>query len=87
LSLGEQTCRSDRRYAQTRPHYHFPSHRLSILALVPLVYVEQLPSKTNENGYSNAYRIVGIDPYNHRGTRGRETNESDAPISYADVLR
>jgi hypothetical protein len=60
---------------------------ISILALVPLVYVEQLPSKTNPNGYSNAYRIVGIDPYNHRGTRGRETNESDAPISYADVLR
>ena len=44
---------------------------ISFLASLSLVYVEQIPSKINIYGISNAYRIVGIDPFNHRGTRGR----------------
>ena len=47
---------------------------LSVLALLPLVYVEQVPTTT---GISNAYRIVGLDAYNHRGTRGRSLTTLD----------
>jgi hypothetical protein len=44
---------------------------ISFLASLSLVYVEQLPSQINAYGVSNGYRIVGIDPFNHRGTRTR----------------
>ena len=44
---------------------------LSLLATLSLVYVEPIPSGTNMYGVSNAYRIVGLDTYNHMGTRGR----------------
>jgi hypothetical protein len=44
---------------------------ISFLASLSLVYVEQVPSQINAYGVSNAYRIVGIDPFNHRGTRSR----------------
>jgi hypothetical protein len=44
---------------------------VSLLATHSLIYVEQLPSSSNEHGISNAYRIIGIDPYAHQGTRGR----------------
>jgi RIO-like serine/threonine protein kinase len=50
---------------------------ISFLASLSLVYVEQLPSQTNSFGISNAYRIVGIDSFNHRGTRGRGGDEAD----------
>lgn len=48
---------------------------ISFLASLSLVYVEQIPSKVNAYGISNAYRIVGIDPFNHRGTRSRSMDE------------
>jgi hypothetical protein len=44
---------------------------ISFLASLSLVYVEHLPSRANVFGVSNAYRIVGIDPAVHMGTRGR----------------
>lgn len=44
---------------------------ISFLASLSLVYVEQVPSLINAYGLSNAYRIVGIDSFNHRGTRSR----------------
>jgi hypothetical protein len=43
----------------------------SLLATLSLIYVEHVPSKTNPQGISNAYRIVGVEPYNHMGTQGR----------------
>ena len=48
---------------------------ISILNSVPLVYVEHVPSKTSDVGIASAYRIVGIDPYNHMGTKGRDLAE------------
>lgn len=44
---------------------------ISFLASLSLVYVEHVPSRANVYGVSNAYRIVGIDPHVHMGTRGR----------------
>ena len=44
---------------------------LGFLATHSLVVTEQLPSSSNEHGVSNAYRVLGIDPLNHLGTRGR----------------
>jgi hypothetical protein len=32
---------------------------LSVLALLPLVHIERVPSETNDYGVANAYRIVG----------------------------
>jgi len=46
---------------------------ISFLASLSLVYVEQLPSKINDYGISNTYRIVGVEPFNHRGTTGRSS--------------
>jgi hypothetical protein len=46
---------------------------ISCLASLSLVYVEHVPSKANLYGVSSAYRIVGIDPTVHMGTRGRNT--------------
>jgi hypothetical protein len=50
---------------------------ISFLASLSLIYVEHVPSRTNSQGVSNAYRIVGLDSYNHMGTRGRAMNEFD----------
>lgn len=44
---------------------------VSLLAALGLIYVEQRASLTNEYGIANAYRLAGIDGYNHMGTRGR----------------
>ena len=44
---------------------------ISVLASLSLVYVEHLPSKMNDHGIANAYRIVGVDSYTHMGTTGR----------------
>jgi len=46
---------------------------ISFLASLSLIYVEQIPSQINTYGISNAYRIAGIDPFNHRGTRSRNS--------------
>lgn len=43
----------------------------SLLASLQLAYVERLPSGTNDFGVANAYRLVGLESYNHMGTRGR----------------
>ena len=48
---------------------------LSLLAAMPLVHIERLPSLSNPNGIFNAYRIVGIQPYKHMGTQGRSMVE------------
>jgi hypothetical protein len=50
---------------------------ISLLASLSLVYVEQIPSKSNDLGVANAYRIVGVDSYSHMGTRGRAMNAFD----------
>ncbi len=50
---------------------------ISRLAEVPLVYVEQIPSRRNDLGFANAYRIVGLNPYKHMGTMGRGKNAYD----------
>jgi hypothetical protein len=44
---------------------------ISFLAAHSLVHVERIPSMVTADGVSNAYRVVGIDPYAHMGTRGR----------------
>jgi hypothetical protein len=51
---------------------------ISFLASLSLIYVEHVPSKTNPQGISNAYRIVGVEPYKHMGTRGRAMDEFDS---------
>jgi len=50
---------------------------ISRLAVIPLVYVEQVPSKRNELGFANAYRIVGLNSYKHMGTMGRGKDAYD----------
>jgi hypothetical protein len=60
---------------------------ISFLASLSLVYVEQVPSKTNEFGVSSAYRLVGLDTYNHLGTQGRRNvEETDRPVDYSSNL-
>jgi len=51
---------------------------ISLLASLSLIYVEHVPSKMNPEGIANAYRIVGVEPYTHMGTRGRAINEFDS---------
>lgn len=50
---------------------------ISFLASLSLVHVEHVRSETNEYGISNAYRVVGLSPYNHMGTTGRSMIEID----------
>lgn len=50
---------------------------ISLRASLSLVYVEQMPRESNSHGIANAYRIVGVDSYNHRGTRGRGLDQLD----------
>jgi hypothetical protein len=54
---------------------------ISFLASVSLVYVEHIPSKETPLGISNAYRIVGVEPYAHMGTRGRSLESRDFEAS------
>jgi hypothetical protein len=44
---------------------------ISFLAVLSLVYVEQVPSKQSEYGISHAYRLAHLDSYRHMGTTGR----------------
>lgn len=44
---------------------------ISLLATIPLVYVEQGPSQISEFGISNAYRIVGVNTNVHMATTVR----------------
>ena len=50
---------------------------LNVLAVNGLIHIEQLPSVTSQYGVSNGYRLVGIDSYNHSGTRGRGRDAAD----------
>lgn len=43
----------------------------TVLAIHNMAHVERVPSTTNAFGISNAYRLTGLDPYNHMGTKGR----------------
>jgi hypothetical protein len=45
----------------------------SLLAANSLVYIDRLRSQDNEFAVSNAYRIVGLESYNHMGTMGRQS--------------
>lgn len=54
---------------------------VSFLASLSLVYVEHVPSEVRSGGIANAYRIVGLDSYNHLGTRGRGMTQMDLPGS------
>jgi hypothetical protein len=49
---------------------------ISLLAAHSLIYVEHLRSTESVHGVANAYRIVGISPYNHMGTRGRTVEDA-----------
>ncbi len=50
----------------------------SLLATLSLAYIERLPSVSNDIGIANAYRLTGLEPYNHMGTHGRRmTSEAD----------
>lgn len=44
---------------------------LSLLASLSLVYVEHLPTRTNEYGVANAYRLAGLDSHRHMDSTGR----------------
>ncbi|MBO6551114.1 MAG: hypothetical protein JJ964_16050 [Rhizobiales bacterium] len=44
---------------------------ISLLAANGIVFVEHVPSSTSDYGIVNGYRLRGIEPYNHYGTRGR----------------
>jgi hypothetical protein len=44
---------------------------ISFLASLSLIYIEHVPSRSDPKRIASAYRIVGIDPFNHMGTRGR----------------
>jgi hypothetical protein len=44
---------------------------ISLLTLNSLIYVEQVQSLEVEGAVAHAYRIIGIDSYNHMGTSGR----------------
>ena len=46
---------------------------LSVLTTTNMIHVEQLPRASGEQGVSYAYRIAGIDPRVHQGTRNRVT--------------
>ena len=43
----------------------------SLLASLSLVYIEPVPSKTNDY-VANAYRLTGLDSYRHMGTMNQE---------------
>jgi len=48
----------------------FIAAALSFLSVNALIYTERAPSGESEYGVSHAYRIAGIDPFRHRGTKG-----------------
>ncbi len=50
---------------------------ISLLATIPLVYVEQVHSWKYKSGVANAYRIVGLNSYQHMGTSGRGMDAFD----------
>jgi hypothetical protein len=51
---------------------------ISVLAAQGLVHVEHPPSKKNDFGIANAYRLAFIKSRNHMGTNGRMICPCDA---------
>jgi hypothetical protein len=49
----------------------------SLLASAEMTYIERNPSGSSDYGIANAYRVVGIEPYVHMGTRGRGMDRFD----------
>lgn len=47
----------------------------SFLIATELLRINQVASKNNQNQYTNIYRLVGIDSYNHIGTTGKQDPE------------
>jgi DNA-binding transcriptional ArsR family regulator/predicted transcriptional regulator len=50
---------------------------LTVLAAAGLIHIDRVPSTTSEHGISNAYRVVGLEPYKHMGTHGRGLTADD----------
>lgn len=57
---------------------------LNILAINNLAHVERVPSTSNPMGVANAYRLVGLDSYNHMGTKGRGMDAAITAFNDAD---
>jgi hypothetical protein len=72
---GRDTNMAHISYEKISDYSGVPANRIktaiSVLASLSLVYVEHLPSATNELGIFNAYRLRGLDSRVHLGTRGR----------------
>lgn len=49
----------------------------SLLVSHGLIHVDRMASDVRREGVKNCYRLVGIDPYNHQGTRGRVDPSAD----------
>ena len=47
----------------------------SFLVATELLRINQVESKKNENQFTNIYRLVGVDPYNHAGTKGKQDTD------------
>lgn len=55
----------------------------SLLVSHGLIHIEHMASEERLEGVKNCYRLVGIDPYNHQGTRGRidpSADQGEAPF-------
>lgn len=55
----------------------------SLLVSHGLIHVERMESTKRLEGVKNCYRVIGIDPYNHQGTRGRidpSADQDEAPF-------
>lgn len=62
-------------YASVAPHRIKAA--LSILVLNNMVHIERVPSRSNDLGVANAYRLVGLEPRVHMGTRGRRLTSDE----------
>ncbi|MCF3972100.1 hypothetical protein [Paracoccus salsus] len=49
----------------------------SLLASLSLVYIERVPSASNDYGVANAYRLAGLETSVHMGTRGRQFDAAE----------
>ncbi|MBO1907794.1 hypothetical protein J4G37_23155 [Microvirga sp. 3-52] len=70
-------------YADVKRHRIKAS--LTILAINNLAHVERVPSTSNPMGVANAYRLVGLECYNHMGTKGRGIDAAITAFNDADL--
>jgi hypothetical protein len=56
-------------------HRNDISSATSFLVASELIRINQIESKNNENQFINIYRLVGLDSYNHVGTKGKKDPE------------